>query len=381
MDDEPTEDRSDLEDALALGHVLLDLGRPAEAVPVLARACALAPGSYVPRCLLAAALLAAERPDEALTCAEGAAGLGPDEEWPQRLRALALLQAGRTKPALRAARAAVALAPNHPSALLVLAQAQIATRHLREARTSAVLARALAPQSPDPLRILAGVELRLAHWAAAEVAARGALALQPEDDVALGYLGAALDRTGRHREAVAAYQAAGRLNPRQDAHLRRALSSAQGIRGVAVLTGVLMAGLTGLQGVNPVVSIVTGALIGLFVAGIYRVAFVRGRLLAGRRARRLAPPYPRATGATMRMLRREQRRSEFTPRELKKASILLGVMAAFLAPGLALVFAASLLPGSLRGAAGVLGLVLLGTGLGLFLRWGRGRTWLDKRAG
>src|SRR4051812_328110 len=95
MGREPTEGLEDaetqqLEELLERVTVLHEVGRYADAAPLVRQALHLGPDSYDAHCLTALNLLALGDPSEALRNAETAVALQPEEDWGHRIRSLIL---------------------------------------------------------------------------------------------------------------------------------------------------------------------------------------------------------------------------------------------------------------------------------------------------
>lgn len=114
--------------------LLLDLNRPQEALPLVARALTLDPSHITAHCQHARVWKALGDIPTALKAAEAAIALDPQEEWGHRLRALVLLDAGNGEQALEAALVAVRLDPERFQVLQCVVQCAAATRRYQLAR-------------------------------------------------------------------------------------------------------------------------------------------------------------------------------------------------------------------------------------------------------
>jgi tetratricopeptide (TPR) repeat protein len=203
-------------------RVLLQLGRPAEALPLLQQAVAAAPGDCNPQCWMSLALMRLGRLPEALKAAERGVALAPEYEWPHRLRSLVLTEQGKLRPALEAAREAVRLAPDDETALHLLANCEIDCKQYSQAQATVERLLKVSPEWADAHTLMGVVMLHFKRWDEAEEQCRRALELDPEARTPLYNLGYIRQKTGRKREAADYYHAVLRLHP-GDAQARRAL--------------------------------------------------------------------------------------------------------------------------------------------------------------
>lgn len=184
---------------------LLDVQRPAEAIPLLHLLIASYPGESEPYCYLAYALDVLERYDEARQAAERAVALDPQCEWAHRLHSSILLSSGNTKLAREAAHTAVQLDPEQPHGWHGLANAELALRNLPAAQGAAEQARALAPKEAWTHALVGRIALSGRLLDAAEAHFRHALQLEPESLDALNGLAGTLHQKGRRLEAMELY--------------------------------------------------------------------------------------------------------------------------------------------------------------------------------
>jgi Flp pilus assembly protein TadD len=289
----------------AQAEALIDLGRPADALAVLARASALDPDAMRPHALRASSLIALDRYDEAQEAATAAIARAPEDSDAHRLLAYAQLRSGSERPARATALRAVALDPEEALNYVVLAEALQATRDEAGALAAARHAIELEPDSwyghDLEGRLLLGHE----DASGAESAFRRALALHPESDTVLNNLSLALAIQGRREEAVAGMEAATRIDP-ADALVRsntlkvarrhtawlRGLGMAVAIFGLVVAIMLLVEGDLAASAVALLVCALVGA--GLYELGIRRAAAqlsgpTAQLLLDDHRARRLKP--------------------------------------------------------------------------------------------
>jgi tetratricopeptide (TPR) repeat protein len=197
-------------------QALIDVGRSAEAVPLLQRAIEADPESIRARCLMALALLKLRQLPQGLRAVEGALGLDPTSEWAHRLRSILLREMGKNRAALTAAREAARLAPDLPFALANLVHAELANRRRKEARATAERLVALAPAQAGSHEALGDVALRDRRWKEAAAHYRKALELNPQSGHAMNNLGVALQKLGKHREAIEQFHNAARLDPKAE---------------------------------------------------------------------------------------------------------------------------------------------------------------------
>jgi len=190
------------------GEALLRLGRPADALAVLA---GLAPdvtvsGEYLH--LHGLALVQCGRTDDAVATLRRVVARLPHPV--SCLLHLALIQftAGRAADAAVTAAEAVRRAPEDGFAHHVLGTALVSAR--RDLDGIAVLQRAIAlrPDDAETWDNLAAALIRVRRIEEAEVAARGAIARDPRRAGAHSHLGVALRHLGRYGEALASFRTA-----------------------------------------------------------------------------------------------------------------------------------------------------------------------------
>lgn len=218
----PEREPNPLESLLQRAEVLLDLGRPGEALALLQQAAALAPEDCNPQCWLAVSLHQLGRHADALRAAERGVALAPEYEWPHRLRSIILRSQRKLRPALEAAQTAARLAPDERNALHLLATCQIDCRQYAAAHDTAVRLREVAPEWDSAHTLLGNLALQFKRWEEAEEHCRRALELNPEAKTSLYNLGYLRQMTGRKQEAAEYYHAVLRLDP-GDEEARRAL--------------------------------------------------------------------------------------------------------------------------------------------------------------
>lgn len=198
----------------ARARVLLDMGRPRDALPLLARAAAAEPGSARLHCLLALAYHNAGEAEKCVQAAETAIRAAPDGEWGHRLRANGLTRLpGRSGEALEAAQEAVRCAPREPRALYTLALALLKAGQVENADTTARALRDVGPDTTWAHEAMGLVALRQGKLRNAEEHFRATLRVSPLSYSAHNNLGVTLGRQGRLPQAIACYHQAAMLMP------------------------------------------------------------------------------------------------------------------------------------------------------------------------
>lgn len=208
-----------------LGVIALQVGKPAAAVELIARAARRSPTDAVVFSNLGSALRRCGRPDEAVAAARRAVEL--DGRFPDALNNLANALADTQAHAETAdvLTRYVALRPEAIDQRLLLARALILSGRAAAAVEvlNALLAR--APRHA-PALINLGVALKKTGRTQEAIAAyRTALEIAPDDVGALNNLGTAYQEEDRHEEAIACFRAAIERRPDfADAHLNLALA-------------------------------------------------------------------------------------------------------------------------------------------------------------
>lgn len=182
---------------LGRAEALLDVGRPADALTLLAL---LPPLAAV--CFLRASALY-DLADYSGSSREAKQGLAeePDNRWGLLLLAETMLARGRSKEAADTVRAALASAGPFPQGLVLLSSAQRAQQQSAAAVLSAQQAVELGPLLPVTHAALSRARHDAGDLAGAEAAARQAVALGPHDPDALSALAEHLERSFRLTEA------------------------------------------------------------------------------------------------------------------------------------------------------------------------------------
>ena len=199
---------------VAQAQVLIDLGRHAEAVPLLQRAIARWPAGPTAYCLLALCFIELRQPKNAEAMARSAIGIAPEMEWPHRVRSLALRAMRKRRDALSEAQEAVRLAPNHAVVLAALGVMQLENRKFDEATRSAQAAVRLSPETVEGHALLADIAFARRRWREAEPLYRQALAIEPNNWALMNNFGVTLTHLGRKPEAMEIFEKAVRLDPR-----------------------------------------------------------------------------------------------------------------------------------------------------------------------
>lgn len=348
-------------DAREQGAVLLDLGRPLEALGPLHRAVAEDPEDWYTYNLIAVAHLDLLDHAAALRAASAAVAIEPEREWSHRLRALALGPLGRTLEARDAAAEAVRLAPEVPEGLIVLAGALQAYGDKRGALAAAAHAVRLAPEHAGAARQLGSVLLAQKRWHDAELAFERALALDPESAVAHNNLALARLQLGRRTEAIEDLERSVRADPSL-AEARDNIDKFGTRAWVETLAGVVYL-VFGLGLFSGVMQMAAGALL----TGAAVVAVSVLAILAAHRLVDVTRPLSAASAAMIDDRRRAQRRwywsraTSFLPGRwvvfpglhpwaglVAVVAVLVWFTVAYLPLGLALTVLA--LPGSARRA-------------------------------
>ncbi len=201
----------------ALGTLLMQAGRPAEAVTMFRQASHLTDDAAV-REQLALAELAAKNYREAEAQLDRLTGVGRDTTRVDLLLALGecRLQLNKPAEARDAFQSAARLAPANADAWLALAKASLAADDLRRADSAVQKAASLRPAGASVSLLLGYVRLKQDRTADALAAFRRASELAPADPVALCMVGYVLEQTGQGDRAVYYYGRALKLDPRDE---------------------------------------------------------------------------------------------------------------------------------------------------------------------
>ena len=198
-------------------RLLLELGRSADAEPMLRRALAARPDHYGALTTLAWLLAADERTQEAEAAAAQVIRAYPGDAEGHRRMAWVLRDAGRYTEAEPFAREAVRIDPHDAAGFRALA-AVLWNLPGRQAEALAASERAveLAPQEAANLAFESIALVNLRRWEEAAVAAHAALALDPTDSTRLAQCGLINLRLGHGDTARAQFESALRLSPTPD---------------------------------------------------------------------------------------------------------------------------------------------------------------------
>ncbi len=190
------------DDVTGRASTLLELGRPDEALELLAPIAATSSDTGVHH-LCVVALSQLGRADEAATAARHALDLvGPAPDL-ARVASYAFRAVGEHELALEVARAGVQAAPAWVPGLLALLYAELERGHRREAEAAIAQALALAPDEPSTHLAAADLLLALGRRSDARDACRTALRLDPTSVSALRALGVLHEQPNRY--GLAAY--------------------------------------------------------------------------------------------------------------------------------------------------------------------------------
>ena len=193
--------------------LLLNSGRPDEALRVLDSALAEDPSNAAAHGLMALCLLDMNEAPRALEAAERASGEAPDWAFPRYVHANVLLRMGKAKNALLSAQDAVSLDPEDPDFHALVASCYVAMSKWREALESAECGLELDPED-DRCTNLRALSLRqLGEVDEAESALRVSLGHDPDNAWTFQNLGFAALQSGRHDEAIGHFRESLRLDP------------------------------------------------------------------------------------------------------------------------------------------------------------------------
>jgi tetratricopeptide (TPR) repeat protein len=203
--------------AVARAEAALDVGRPEEALRLLAPAFASGDASSTAWCIAALAHVRLGDAKQALDAARAATAAAPEGEWGHRLVAVSLGALGRRQEALQAASRARDLAPHLWQTHLQVSRAARAVDDGQTAWRAALEAVRLGPNSAETHLNVGACALRSGDRVQAERAFREALRIDPNNVNARNEL-ARLDLSNKQLGAAATgfYEAA-RMDPREEA--------------------------------------------------------------------------------------------------------------------------------------------------------------------
>lgn len=201
------------ETARLKGEALLDLGRPADAEPLLRAALLENPKDVESLGLLARCLIAQGRPDEAVEYASEAIAAEPDDPDGHFLLSYARVGMDDNVGAEHAIREAIERAPLWSPYHELYAGILLAQERAGDAVEVAERARSLDPENAGAATQHAAALLQLGRLDEAEEAVGEALRLDPASDVAYQVAGAIELARGGGADAVAHWREALRLDP------------------------------------------------------------------------------------------------------------------------------------------------------------------------
>jgi cytochrome c-type biogenesis protein CcmH/NrfG len=218
--------RTSLATALVLqGRSLLDCGQTDEAIPVLRRACALAPVEPQTHLCLGGALLRAGEPEAALECLRRAAMLAPEDADTLHLLATALCRAERHGEAVDVLRRAVGKRPDHAGTWVLLGRSLMALKRGGLAIEAFGRARELLPDDVKTGFELAQALVRTDRMQAARTLLEDLVRQAPDDYLVADLYGRVLRDFGELDRSLAAYDHALALQPdHPDIRLNRSLT-------------------------------------------------------------------------------------------------------------------------------------------------------------
>lgn len=200
---------SDLPRAVAL----IEMNRPAQAVPFAARAIGDDPDSVSARHALLSALIGCGRSRDAVAHGRAALGMFPADPWLHHQMAVAYLMQENLASAIPHSRKALEGLPEDPLVHAVLAKAlsragdrRLACHHVQQAIE-------LQPDDPFVHQAEGDVWVEAKEWTKGEAAYRRALELDPQDSVTLTNLGFVLKKQKKGDAALEYSLAAARAEP------------------------------------------------------------------------------------------------------------------------------------------------------------------------
>ena len=196
--------------------MLLNSGRPDEALRVLDGALAEDPSNAAAHGLMALCLLDMNEAPRALESAERASGEAPEWAFPRYVHANVLLRMGKAKNALLSAQDAVSLDPEDPDYHALVASCYVGMSRWREGLESAECGLELDPEDDRCTNIRALCLRQLGDVDEAESALRVSLAHDPDNAWTFQNLGFAALQAGRHEEAIGHFRESLRLDPTDD---------------------------------------------------------------------------------------------------------------------------------------------------------------------
>ena len=212
--------------ARARAAALIDIGRTADAIPLLHQAIAQDPQDERARCLLGLAFLQEGKYWLAEEAARGAIAVAPEHGSGYALRALALKEMQLRPDAVKSAQHAVELEPTDPNRYDVLVRVALGYRTDLARQASKVLLQ-LAPQAAGAHFRAGTVAMTSQQNHEAELCFRRAIELDPTFAAAHNDLGVVLLRQGKRTEAIDAFQRSASLDPASSAGAKNIASIAR----------------------------------------------------------------------------------------------------------------------------------------------------------
>lgn len=197
--------------------LLLNSGRPDEALRVLDSKLAEDPSNAAAHGLMALCLLDMNEAPRALESAERASGEAPEWGFPRYVHANVLLRMGKAKNALLSAQDAVSLDPEDPNYHALVASCYVAMSQWKEGLVSAECGLELDPEDDRCTNLRALCLRQLGEVDEAETALRVSLGHDPDNAWTFQNLGFAALQSGRHDEAIGHFRESLRLDPTDDA--------------------------------------------------------------------------------------------------------------------------------------------------------------------
>ena len=268
----------------ARADALIEIGRYADALPVLFDALRQEPGQATLLCRVSLCHYSLRDYPAALNFARQAIHTAPDEEWGYRLQTSILLSRGHPRHALASAETAAHLEPQNEQTLYTLIRAQIYAGKRRQATQTALALRELSPNSLWTHEALALVALSMRRWREAEAHCRMALKINPLSYSTLNNLGLACCRMRRTKEAVLHFYKAARLMPINPVIKQNLLSAMRAylldtpLTIIGVLFVLVLVNVNNPPAGEPPAAYHIEALTGLGIAGFTFTAFYLFRL-------------------------------------------------------------------------------------------------------
>ena len=198
------------------GNVLLDVGRPGEAIAEFERALALAPDDADVLCYIALAFTMLKKPDRALEYVARAIAANPELEWAFRLKALAHLQKDQRSSAYKAATRAVQLDAENIDCLTMLGRCALSIERDEEAKMLAGLIVQQAPEATSGHLLLGDVAESRSQLPDAALHFEKVLELDPSNVDALESLARIRKQHNKFGESVSLLRGALHIDPTKE---------------------------------------------------------------------------------------------------------------------------------------------------------------------